>query len=524
MRMETARDCAMSPPADPLTLRVAADLSGVLEHDSWASQDPFQSNRPGLGSLSTDLFHHGWAYHNARPGSRRDGSFPPFYRTAEEHFRIIDAARLAEGLCATASNVLDVLTLFCIGTGYEYTVVPNEKSNDPLAEQAQELIDKWCKDQYFHAWEREIFRRTRRDGECFLYFEPDEATGLPHLRSIEPEQVREPMDAKGLARTLGVGSAETWKYGVLTPKLDTSRPEGIWVVSQYDDGQTLGEYVPAEELIHIKTEWPDRQAKRGVSDFFSTVNQMHRTKKLLRRLTESAIAQAAIVWIRTHPEGSAVSQTGITGGNETTRGGRKLPSVNYESSTVLDVTHGMEYASGPVAEATPLIEVLQAALRAIGARWQIPESLISGDASNNNLASALVAEGPFVRSMVYRQWHYKHEFQRIIERVLDYATTTGALGAAQDTVLDQLSVNVDMPAVVERKANEETERNSKLYAAGILSKQTWSAREDLVYEDEKKLMEEDPPEMLGQLDDTDDSGEEEETETDETSEETETVE
>ncbi|MEE9185258.1 MAG: phage portal protein [Acidimicrobiia bacterium] len=496
----------------------AVDLSRVYE-DAWASQDPYQVNRPGLGSVSTDLFHHAWTLHNARPGSRRDGSFPPFYRTPEEHFRIIDAARLVEGLCATASNVLDVLCLFCIGTGYEYTIV-SKTDGEGLVKEGQDVVDRFLADNHFYGWEREIFRRSRRDGEAFLYFEPDEVSGLPALRAIEPECVREPQDAPGLKRQLGVNDTDTWRYGILTPKQDTSKTEGIWVVSQYEDGTNVGEYIPAEELVHIKTEWPDRNAKRGVSDFFSTINQMHRTKKLLRRMTESAIAQAAIVWIRTHPEGMAVGAQGISSTN-TTRAGRNVPAVHYESSTVLDVTHGMEYASGPVAEADPLVGILQAALRAIGARWQIPESLISGDASNNNLASALVAEGPFVRSMVYRQWHYKHEFQRIIERVLEYAAATGALGAAKDTVLDKLSVNVDMPAVVERKMTEETERNSKLYAAGILSKQTWSAREDLVYEDEKKLLEEDPPEMIGGADDTDGDGE---TETDETSEETETVE
>ena len=472
------------------------DLSQVFE-DAWASQDPYQVNRPGLGSMATDLFHHAWSMHNARPGSRRDGSFPPFYRTAEEHFRIIDAARLVEGLCATASNVLDVLSLFCIGTGYEYTVVP-KTGGEALVDPAQEVVDRFCRDNYFYGWEREIFRRTRRDGEANLYFEPDEVSGLVTLRSIEPECIREPQDAPGLKRQLGVNDTHTWKYGVLTPKADTSKVEGIWVVSNYNDDQNVGEFVPIEELIHIKTEWPDRMAKRGVSDFFSTTNQMHRTKKLLRRLTESAIAQAAIVWIRTHPEGStlnAAAAGGIT--PNTTRAGRSVPAVHYESSTVLDVTHGMEYASGPVAEASPLVEILQAALRAIGARWQIPESLISGDASNNNLASALVAEGPFVRSMIYRQWHYKHEFQRIIERVLEYAAATGVLGAAKDTVLDRIQVNVDMPAVVDRNWKEETERNSTLYQAGILSKQTWSAREDLVYEDEAKLLKEDPPEMIG---------------------------
>jgi hypothetical protein len=383
------------------------------------------------------------------------------------------------------------------------------------------VVDKFCRENYFYGWEREIFRRTRRDGECFLYLQPDKVSGLFRLRTIEPECVREPRDAPGLKRELGASPTQSWKYGVLTSRRDTSEAEGIWVVSQYEDGQNLGEWVPAEEMVHIKTEWPDRQAKRGVSDFFSTVNQMHRTKKLLRRMTESAIAQAAIVWIRTHPEGSAVQGAQGISPTNTTRAGRNVPAVHYESSTVLDVSHGMEYASGPVAEADPLVGILQAALRAIGARWQIPESLISGDASNNNLASALVAEGPFVRSMVYRQWHYRHEFQRIIERVLTYAAANGALGVSPDLVLDRLSVNVDMPAVVERKLTEETERNSTLYQAGILSKQTWSAREDLVYEDEKKLLEEDPPEMIGGLDDTDGP---EETEEDESDEEGDTVE
>lgn len=490
-------------PETTQTQRTASLRREAVQHvleDSWASADPYQVNGPGLGSVSTDLFHHSYAFHNAQPGSRRDGSFPPFYRTQEEQLRIIDAGRLVEGLCATASNVLDVLSLFCIGTGYEYTVVATEEADTALAEKAQDVIDKWIREQYFYGWERELFRRSRRDGEAFLYLEPDDVSGLFSLRSIEPECVREPQDAPSLKQQLGVRDTHTWKYGVLTPRNDTSRPDAIWVVSNYSDDQNVGEWIPAEDMVHIKTEWPDRQAKRGVSDFFSTTNQIHRTKKLLRRLTESSIAQAAIVWIRTHPEGGSL--TGSSGiSPNTTRAGRNVPAVHYESSTVLDVTHGMEYAPGPVSEASPLVEILQAALRAIGARWQIPESLISGDASNNNLASALVAEGPFVKAMKYRQYHYKHVFGGIIERLLEKAAATGQLGVAEDSVLEKLAVNVDMPAVVDRNWTEETARNATLYQAGILSKQTWSAREDLDYEEEKKMIQEDPPDRAEFIED-----------------------
>jgi hypothetical protein len=154
---------------------------------------------------------------------------------------------------------------------------------------------------------------------------------------------------------------------------------------------------------------------------------------------------------------------------------------------MLDVKAGMEYTAGPMGlgERSVLVDVLQAALRSIGARWQMPEALISGDSSNANLASALVAEGPFVRAMSYRQWHYRNAYKAVMERVLDHAAATGLLGAASDTLLDKIEVSVEMPPVIARKADEETNRNAVLFQSGIISKQSWSAREDLDFEEEQ---------------------------------------
>ena len=123
-----------------------------------------------------------------------------------------------------------------------------------------------------------------------------------------------------------------------------------------------------------------------------------------------------------------------------------------------------------------LILVLQAALRSICARWQFPESLGSGDASNANMASALVAEAPFVHAMECRQWFYRCGYKRLLERVL---WPEGS---------DEYEISVEMPPVVPRKAKEETERNLALNEAGHLSNQTLAAREDLDFEDEKANM------------------------------------
>lgn len=498
--------------------------------DCWDSSDPYTSRvNPGISTTANDLFQHSFGFHTARPGSRRHGDYPPFYRTEMEHWGIVDAARLLEGLCSTASNVLDVLSQFAIFTGFEYKVTlkksqqkprkkpPADPENegqpaepvepepeDPLVIAAQEILDKFMLINNWYSWECEIFRRSRRDGEAFLYLEPDEVSGLFLLRSVEPEQVKEPQDTGSVLSQLGANSSMSWKYGILTPKQDTSRADGYWVVSNYSEGQNQGEFIPAEEMIHVKTEWVDRQAKRGVSDFFSTANDIHSTRKLLRNLRESAAVQAAIAWVREHPEGMTPSRPApVVDARGTTQSGQTVPTSRYDGPVMLDVSAGMKYIGGPIgsSQQNSLIDVLQAALRAIGARWQIPEALVSGDSSNANLASALVAEAPFVRALQARQWHYKVAYENVMRRVLEYAAATGQLGAAADTVLDKIEVNAEAPPVIPRKLAEETERNDILHAARILSKQTWSAREDLDHEAEQKLLEEDPPEppeaMLG---------------------------
>ena len=467
--------------------------------DAWASADPYSSarNNPGIGTSSNDLFQHAFGFHTARPGSRRHGSYPPFYRTAQEHWQMVDAARLVEALCSTASNALDVLQQFAIYTGFEYKVTPKgEAKATALVTKAQEVIDDFITFNQWYRWECEIFRRSRRDGESFLYLQPDEVSGLLRLRAVEPEQIRQPQDQGRIKSLLGVDARQSWHYGILTPKDDTTQAEGSWVVSQYSESQNQAEYVPAEEMVHIKTEWVDRCAKRGVSDFFSIANDCHSTRKLLRNLRESATVQAAIAWVREHPEGMAPTGMGsvIDPANKT-QSGQVVPAARYDGPIMLDVSHGLTYHEGPLARgANSLIEVLQAALRAIGARWQMPEALISGDASNANLASALVAEAPFVRALETRQWHYKLAFRGIMERVLEHAAATGKLGAAQETILDQVEISIEAPPVIPRKLREETDRNAILHQARILSKQTWSAREDLDHEEEQALLEADPPE------------------------------
>ncbi len=502
----------------------------ILE-DRFAHSDPFiAGSRAGLGSTSRDLFiNAGLAWHAARPGSRQHGDYPPFYRTETEHWEIVDVARILEGNVPTATNVLDVLSQFAIFTGFTYKVVPKKDPEDDLGEEpteevgipetrqpgsavtiplkkrlevfkrkrlaaiVQQALDKWMKVVKWYQWEVELFRRTRRDGESFLELVDDELTEVGvALKSIEPEQIREPQDQPAINRRLGVRNP-SWKYGILTPRDDTANAVAYWVVSQYaDEDGRGGELVEAEDMFHLKTEWVDRMAKRGVSDFFSVANDMPAVKKLLRNLRDSASAQACIAMVVEHPEQSAVSGLSETV-PFTDRDGNKTSAMVLDGPRRIEMPFGKKFIQGPVnSQASILIDILQAALRNIGSRWQMPEGLISGDASNANLASSLVTEGPFCRGMTFRQWHYRKEYGGFVERVLDRAAVAGRLGPATETLWDEMELSVECKPVIPRKASEETARNETLSGRGILSDQTWAAREDLDFEDEQANIAEHP--------------------------------
>ncbi len=528
-------------------LRKHADARQLLESCRWDSADPFEGGRAidsGLGAASNDLFHYpATSFHNARPGSRRDGAQPPYYRTEQQHWMMVDAARTLEALCPTATNILDVLEQFAIFTGFTYQIVEKKKPGDvgpgaekaaepedadasgqadndgprapsdeldesepsrpqtsPVVDKAQELLDRWMKAVDWHGWEKELFRRTRRDGEAFVIMEPDDETDMLGLRSVEPEQVREPHGAAGsINGQLGItGSDASWRFGILTTKRDTSKPIAYNVTSQFSDTEQLNEVFDADEVWHMKIN-VDRNTKRGVSDFFPVFNDIPGTKKLLRSIREGATAQANIAWIEELAEGMEALPDPM-GKSGTSRTGRQVAQQVMDGIEVIKTNAGHKYHEAPIGQSETLILALQAALRNLGSRWQMPEGMVSGDASNNNMASSLVAEAPFLKAMEARQWLYRNAYIRLIERVIEQAAMDGLIPGSEK-ILDEIEVSVEMPSMVPRNAKEETDRHIALMDRGVQSVQTVSAEEDLDFEKEQQLIVEHPIEppsiMLG---------------------------
>jgi hypothetical protein len=115
--------------------------------------------------------------------------------------------------------------------------------------------------------------------------------------------------------------------------------------------------------------------------------------------------------------------------------------------------------------------------------------MISGDASNANYASTMVAESPFVKSCEAEQRFYRSRFRRIMWKVIRTAFDAGRFSrwSVDFGALKQLvSVQIQSPAVSVRDQLSEAKTSELEHRNGILSKRTWAAQAGHDYDMEQQ--------------------------------------
>src|SRR4029077_11167268 len=132
-------------------------------------------------------------------------------------------------------------------------------------------------------------------------------------------------------------------------------------------------------------------------------------------------------------------------------------ATNYEPGTILRPSAGVQYKPGPMgSERNPnFVLVGQYVLRGIAVRWNMPEYLISSDASNANYASSLVAESPFVKAREADQQFYRRHFGSLLWKVIRLSWEAGRfarLGVSWETLEALVDLKIDAPAVATRDA------------------------------------------------------------------------
>lgn len=414
--------------------------------------------------------------------------------------RAIDAS-LKDGHCV---GYLRSLARFTIGEGPTFTPLVD----DDLRELMTEVWEDFKRANDWDNLEDEIPNRMWRDGEFFLRafdhkqdgppagWEPSQQT-LQHLRQsglqvnvrdlepdplpagtvlmrlIPPDQIADPR---------GVVS-----HGILTSARDVCTVLGyMWSPPDEHGRPKLRELIPANEIRHKKIR-VDQDVKRGRSMLEPLLKRAkqydqwveHRLKLNLIRTAFSLFKKVA---------GSAAQVAQVRSAQSTDR-----ESLNDNKAKRLrpgsTVVHGqgIEYDfKGPNLQAQDARHDGRMLQLAMAAPTGMPEYMFTGDASNANFSSTMVAESPAVREFEDQQDTLTPEYGWVYRRAMLGSVRYGKLRDKLDeTEVWSFGLEVVFPPMVARDELKHTQANEVRHRNDVLSKEGWATDEGIDYETEK---------------------------------------
>lgn len=474
------------------------------EWGDYVNRREYLSDTPGFGYPGDQRV--------SQASDRADGNYYPVYQSEQELSGIRGIGRFLCDSNEIAIGARENLVNYTVGTGFAYKPVSRDRKNPAPPELINAIEREIERFHTFNDWDgafeaEQVARYHGGDGELFLW--TNDRGGIAEVRTIEPDYITEPSNKRALEDYLDMPGIK-WNYGVATQPGRPDRPLGYFCLWEGRTGDW--DYIPAREMTHAKANVP-RGVKRGFSDFYAAFQSIERSRKLLDNTLQGSAIQASIAFIREHVAGTtqgaiegqrASASTGINLLPRSTSAGGGSKQVRQERfypGKVID-TVGTQYKPGPLGSSTGIpmmVPIFQAAVRIVGVRWQMPEYMISGDASNANFASTMVSGGPFDRASQRRQATFKSVFGKVHWKALDICCKAGKFRQYGIEKLSDLKQVIDLnieapPAAVQDKL--QTEEIAKLRSdGGILSKRTWATQSGLNYDDEQENKRLEPKEV-----------------------------
>ena len=295
---------------------------------------------------------------------------------------------------------------YTVGNGHTYNVVQRtplapqearhlaERDEYATLSDCRAAIDEFCRANQWAKRQKETVRSPRPlDGERYLRFFPDAEAGLLRVRFVEPLEIQNPP---------GATAADGWFFGIRFARhaagLDMETPVEYAIVHVNPLGAAteLREKVPAAQIQRL-TANVDLSSPRGLPVFFalqSHLNDAVRTLKATGRIVEF---RARIGMIRRHVNATRDVVDEVLG--KTSDGSRVKTARMYPYAAIIDTSDATDYQfPSETAPVDKNVAAIQAELRAAAASLGMPEYMLSGDASNANFASTMVAEGPAVKT------------------------------------------------------------------------------------------------------------------------------
>ena len=346
-----------------------------------------------------------------------------------------DIRKVSRYLFVVNSNYIGLIrnyVKYIAGKQYEISS-QNENENQTWTE--------WTKQVRWRQYYKEIVRRFFRDGEVFIY--------KPSWSFIDPAQVQNP---------------GTVNYGI---ELDeTGKPRSYYVLVNSSFAK-----LEADDIIHIKM--TDSDELRGIPYLFSLFTKLQSFEKWLDDRILLNRIRASIAILRKHKKTSPTNvKTFAQAKQENTyvdKIGKTWQTFTFQPGMVIDATNIDYEFLEPKVQAKDVSEDGRNIRLQFSAMTGLPEFMVSGDASNSNYASTMVAEGPGIREF--------EDFIDFFKDVIIYDMWPAVM--MQANIYKPSEPTIIVPPLVSRDREKETKINQILFESGVISLDEWRRREGL---------------------------------------------
>lgn len=325
---------------------------------------------------------------------------------------------------------------------------------------------------------RELGHRTWRDGETFGRVFPSNGRWPPAFAFADPELVDAPLGGDGPAQGIRVDDKDCRRaieYAVLK-----------------EPGGELDDMVPADRMVHVKIN-ADGNQLRGVTLFYPVMDWLRKFNSWIDTELIARKVASSFVLIRRwkgRTSGQVEShatdqQTGTTKYPEGT-----LRRQKVRPGTILDINDDVELDTvehkGAYTDADALGRRI---LLMIASGLNMPEYMLTSDASNAAFASTLVAEAPAVRAFTAWQWFYVRQMRKLVRRAFAFHPELAGF-------MPILKLTASPPRVATRDRKKDMEGHKIAWEIGAISPQEVARQDNLDPEQMRKELaesfEEDP--------------------------------
>ena len=385
--------------------------------------------------------------------------------------------------------VIRSLCKFTIGRGVTFAMKFKKEVSDAHLNLYVDYWEAFVKKEKFLRKQKEFVRRYTRDGEVFLRFFLD-TDGMVRIRFMEPERVKNP-PKYGAGMIGGKPVRGNLSYGIETAKNDIEKIFFYYYMTGEDMNSWIR--VPAKDVIHKKLS-ADSNCKRGFPYLepilyeLKTYNDWLKDRVILNKI------RTAVALVKEIPSGVGPSAT-VKSMRDATRsqatGVESSKTQLFRPGTTLTARGVVYKFLSPDLDARDSAQDGRNILLSIAAGAGLPEYMVTGDASNANYSSSMVAESPAVREFEDLQDDMRDAFIEIFDRVIDAGLDSGELKEPRP------EAELVFPSLISRDVKKEADAFVAYHQEKVLSLKTIRGRIGANHDVEEENLEKEPePEIM----------------------------